>query len=71
MNPIGPNNCPIVERTGDGRLVGRCWFYIGEKNLCPRHGDVSEPAMHYRLTGMLTSEPLRDALAKKGQKEDE
>jgi hypothetical protein len=35
-------NCPVLERTGDGELVGRCWFYTGESGLCPRHGDVRE-----------------------------
>lgn len=33
-------NCPILERTGDGRSVGRCWFVVDPDGLCPRHGDV-------------------------------
>lgn len=33
-------NCPIRERTADGRSVGRCWFHTGDNGVCPRHGDV-------------------------------
>jgi hypothetical protein len=36
---VGPNNCPIRERTADGRVVGRCWFHCPD-GVCPRHGDV-------------------------------
>lgn len=32
-------NCPIIERTGDGTPVGRCWFHCPD-GICPRHGDV-------------------------------
>lgn len=32
-------NCPIKERTGDGTLVGRCWFHCPD-GICPRHGNV-------------------------------
>lgn len=35
-------NCPIIERDGDGRSVGRCWFHTGKNGICPRHGDVKE-----------------------------
>ena len=35
-------NCPINERTGDGHLVGRCWFHTGDNGTCPRHGDVKQ-----------------------------
>lgn len=34
-----PNNCPVSERDGDGRPVGRCWFYMKD-GVCPRHGAV-------------------------------
>jgi hypothetical protein len=48
-------NCPILERTADGRAVGRCWFYC-PKGVCPRHGDVSGSLDAYRKTGRLTDE---------------
>ena len=35
-------NCAIMERTGDGVKVGRCWYFVGENFICPRHGDVKE-----------------------------
>lgn len=50
------NNCPINEQTGDGRTVGRCWFYLHDGKTCERHGDVSEAAKVYRMSGMLTLE---------------
>lgn len=50
------NNCPINEQTGDGRTVGRCWFYLHDGKTCERHGDVSEAAKVYRRSGMLTLE---------------
>lgn len=50
-----PNCCPISERTGGGRLVGRC-FYLCVLDNCPRHGDVSAPFALYRETGKLTDE---------------
>ncbi len=49
------HNCPIRERTADGRSVGRCWFYCPD-DVCPRHGDVSEALAVYRETGDLTDE---------------
>lgn len=52
---IAPNACPIRERTGDGRSVGRCYFHCPD-GVCPRHGDVSEPLKTYRTTGKLTDE---------------
>lgn len=39
-----PNNCPVQERTADGRPVGRCWFHLPDGKTCPRHGDVSDRA---------------------------
>lgn len=51
------DNCPILEQTGDGEKVGRCWHYVGGvKNfqICPRHGDVSEALERYDETGKLT-----------------
>jgi hypothetical protein len=50
-----PNACPIRERTGDGRPVGRCWYHC-PGDVCPRHGDVSGPLTEYRATGRLTDE---------------
>lgn len=55
MKPVGYRSCPILERTGDGRSVGRCWHHCPD-DVCPRHGDVSGPLSHYRLTGRLTEE---------------
>jgi hypothetical protein len=52
-------NCPINERTGDGVLVGRCWFYLPDGKTCPRHGDVSEAVEQYQKTGKLTPETIR------------
>lgn len=52
---IFENNCPINEVTGDGRYVGRCWYYLKD-NQCPRHGDVSRAINHYKQTGELTVE---------------
>lgn len=36
-----PNHCPVMERTGDGVPVGRCWFYL-DGDVCPRHGNVAD-----------------------------
>lgn len=33
-------NCPVLERTGDGHPVGRCWFHLPDGKTCPRHGDI-------------------------------
>ncbi len=52
-------NCPINERTGDGILVGRCWFLLKNGNTCPRHGDVSEAVKLFKATGELTKEQLK------------
>jgi len=38
---FSPNNCPVMERTGDGRLAGRCWFWLGANDTCPRHGKIN------------------------------
>lgn len=32
-----PKNCDVIERTGDGAVVGRCYFYAPD-GVCPRHG---------------------------------
>lgn len=37
-----PNNCPVSERTADGRPVGTCTFYLPDGKTCPRHGVVKE-----------------------------
>lgn len=50
------NNCPINEMSSDGRMFGRCWFYLGPNKTCPRHGDVSKAVEKYTATGKLTLE---------------
>lgn len=52
-------NCAINERTADGVLVGRCHFYVGDDDTCPRHGDVRTIMEHYRTTGRLTPEEVQ------------
>ena len=53
----GSKSCAVLERTADGRSVGRCCFYVGKDDVCPRHGDVSEVQEHYRETGRLSEDP--------------
>ena len=36
------NNCPVLERTGDGTPVGTCCFYLKDGKTCPRHGLVKD-----------------------------
>jgi hypothetical protein len=36
-----PNNCPVIEKTGDGTPVGRCWFHM-PNGVCPRHGEIEK-----------------------------
>tara|TARA_Y100000817_G_scaffold260550_1_gene214761 strand:+ start:1827 stop:2054 length:228 start_codon:yes stop_codon:yes gene_type:complete len=48
-------NCPVNERTAEGKSVGRCWFYCPE-GICPRHGDVSSAIAKFKETGKLTDE---------------
>lgn len=55
MKVDAPNNCPINERTADGDLVGRCYYYLKDGH-CPRHGDVTEAVTRYIETGELTKE---------------
>jgi hypothetical protein len=55
MGPINLQACAVNERTGDGKLVGRCWFRT-EGGQCPRHGDVSKVQERYAQTGHLTDE---------------
>ncbi len=52
---LQPNNCPILEKTADGDLVGRCFFFCRD-DVCPRHGDVKDAFEKYRETGQLTFE---------------
>lgn len=49
-------NCPIHEQTGDGKGVGRCWFYLPDGKTCPRHGDVSVEVTEFETTGKTTLE---------------
>jgi hypothetical protein len=48
--------CAVLERTGDGRSVGRCWFDTGKECVCPRHGDVRAVQKRYLECGKLTDE---------------
>jgi len=52
-----PNNCPILERTGDNKPCGRCWFALNEKDECPRHGYVGD------LKGLMDENKLRELRA--------
>ena len=58
-------NCPINEQTGDGALVGRCWFYLPDGHTCPRHGDVTPEVEQFLREGRLTKE--NDLRARRGQ----
>jgi hypothetical protein len=58
-------NCPINEQTGDGHVVGRCWYHLPDGKTCPRHGDVGFEVNVFERTGRLTVE--NDMLARKGQ----
>ena len=49
-------NCPIREKTADGRVVGRCWFHLPDERTCPRHGDVSVAVEKYKKDKSLTNE---------------
>jgi hypothetical protein len=57
---MSDRNCAVLERTGDGVSVGRCWFYTDETAgtlTCPRHGDVTEIQKHFSETGELGEDP--------------
>ena len=56
MGDTFSTNCPINERTADGDLVGRCWFYLPDGYTCPRHGDVTKAIELWVKSGRLTSE---------------
>jgi hypothetical protein len=49
-------NCPVIEQTGDGARVGRCWFHLEDGKTCPRHGDVSVEVEKFERTGLGTLE---------------
>jgi hypothetical protein len=53
---FGPNNCPIIEQTGDGTRVGRCWHFLEGNHICPRHGDVSAEVDKFLKEGTCTLE---------------
>lgn len=36
-----PDNCAVVEVTGDGDEVGACTYHL-KNGVCPRHGEVKE-----------------------------
>ena len=41
-------NCAVREMTADGVPVGRCWCYLSEGDICPRHGNVKAIMEKYR-----------------------
>ena len=43
-----PRNCPVIEQTADGVLVGTCTFYLPDGHTCPRHGDI-RPAVEEKV----------------------
>ena len=49
-------NCPIEELTGDGEVVGRCYFYLPDGKTCPRHGNVEQEVSIFKDTGICTPE---------------
>ena len=59
-NPWMPNNCAVLEQTGDGITCGRCFFYVVD-GVCPRHGDVRAVQERYKTTGKLTLEDKLEA----------
>jgi hypothetical protein len=50
-----PNNCAIVQTTGDGVSVGRCWHYL-HGGLCTIHGDVTAEQSAYIERGEVTKD---------------
>jgi hypothetical protein len=38
-----PRNCPVVEKTADGRVAGTCAFNT-PRGICPRHGEWAKNA---------------------------
>lgn len=52
----GLMTCPIREQTGDGTVVGRCDYYLPDGHTCPRHGNVFEEVVRYKLTQLTTLE---------------
>lgn len=59
-------NCPINEETGDGFIVGRCWFGL-DNGKCPRHGNVSIACRRFENTGKLTPERIHYTESKGGE----
>lgn len=56
VEAIMPNNCPVIERTADGRSVGRCFHWLGDDGRCERHGDVTLYRERHQRTGRLIDE---------------
>ena len=48
--------CAVRERTADNVSVGRCYHFVGDVNICPRHGNVSDVQKRFSETGKLTDE---------------
>ena len=38
---LHPDNCPVIEKTADGKEVGTCTFYLKD-GICPRHGEIKD-----------------------------
>jgi hypothetical protein len=47
-----PNNCPVIETTGDGVEVGTCTYYLKD-GKCLRHGDPLEFVMQENVDSQL------------------
>jgi hypothetical protein len=56
LEVLTDKNCAVREFTADGISVGRCLHYVGNDNMCPRHGDVSAVQEKYVKTGQLTDD---------------
>lgn len=54
--PYGIKTCAVREFTADGESVSRCFHYLRDGVMCPRHGDVSAVQKKYLETGKLTDE---------------
>ena len=54
--PYMLRNCAVREHAGDGTSVGRCWHWVGEALVCPRHGNVARVQAHYEATGKLVDD---------------
>ena len=56
LERLDAKNCAVREFTADGVSVGRCMHYVGDADVCPRHGNVAEVQSRYLATGKLTND---------------